>query len=79
MAFDGSQAKENIRRALDLEHQPKSLPTSSLPVRREKKLVQTSFSIEAENKAKLIRLAQKSGYGKSTSAFLNDWIASIEE
>lgn len=79
MAFDGTQARENIRKALDLDKQSKSLPAGRLPVRKEKKLVQTSFTIEAENKEKLIRLAQMNGYGKSTSAFLNDWIASIEE
>lgn len=79
MAFDGIQAKENMRRALDLEQHSKSLPIGGLPIRKEKRLVQTSFSIEAENKEKLIRLAQKNGYGKSTSAFLNDWIASVKE
>lgn len=77
MAFDPMDA--NIKKALDLDKPKTQLPTGVLPSRAEKTTVTCSYNLEPVNKEKLARMAKQRGYGKSTSAFLNDWIASIEE
>ncbi|MFM0788414.1 hypothetical protein P7J41_05575 [Streptococcus suis] len=78
MAFD-EENRQNIQRALNLNEGPLSFPGEQLPTRKESEKVPLNASIDRENKEKLIRLAERQGYGKSTSAFLNDWIASIKE
>lgn len=77
MAFDPMDA--NIKKALDLDKPGNSFPTGVLPSREEKRMITCSYNLEPVNKEKLARMAKQRGYGKSTSAFLNDWIASIEE
>lgn len=78
MAFD-EENRDKIREALDLDNNRKWFPSVELPSKKETELVQASYSLERENKEKLARMAKKQGYGKSTSAFLNDWIASVKE
>ncbi|HEL1731060.1 hypothetical protein K6V33_10160 [Streptococcus suis] len=78
MAFDEGN-RENIYKALDFGNQRGAFPDVQLPTRTEHEKVSLNASIDRENKEKLIRMAERQGYGKSTSAFLNDWIASVKE
>ncbi|HEM2785971.1 MULTISPECIES: hypothetical protein [Streptococcus] len=78
MAFDEGN-RENIYKALDFGNQQGTFPDVQLPTRTEHEKVSLNASIDRENKEKLIRMAERQGYGKSTSAFLNDWIASVKE
>ncbi|CYU57151.1 hypothetical protein HPA24_05125 [Streptococcus suis] len=78
MAFDEGN-RENIYKALDFSNQRGAFPDVQLPTRTEHEKVSLNASIDRENKEKLIRMAERQGYGKSTSAFLNDWIASVKE
>ncbi|WP_105179262.1 hypothetical protein [Streptococcus suis] len=78
MAFDEGN-RENIYKALDFGNQQGTFPDVKLPTRTEHEKVSLNASIDRENKEKLIRMAERQGYGKSTSAFLNDWIASVKE
>ena len=77
MAFEPK--KEQIKKALGEKIAEWRVPTASLPKREEPEKVITSFTLDKKNKEKLARLAKANGYGKSTAAFLNDWIASVEE
>ncbi|KXT75166.1 hypothetical protein STRDD10_00402 [Streptococcus sp. DD10] len=77
MAFEPKN--QNIRKALGELQEGRSLPKTPIPKRKERALITASYTLEPENKEKLIRLAEAHGYKKSVSAFLNDWIASVEE
>lgn len=77
MAFEPKN--EKIKQALGSPETGRSIPNVGLPNREEPELVPATYTLEKKNKAKLKRLAQANGYGKSTAAFLNDWIASVKE